>query len=343
MERTQNLQTAASISTQNLQIAASRRSKLLHLQSLLERECREEMDREAGEKSQVEGVHQGDHCSGRIGQRQDLPNSNRKVSTRKKKVDGDSSGTKTTSTGTHRRQMGGDALVCSPNDDVPYLQFITRKIEREDEDEDDASKQEEEEEEEEEVSTDCRRYAHASTSPTNYDHSSLVSFADDANEVDSSASKGGDALTATSSHSTADDDLVTKVKDLEERLERLGNHTVTHHYDSMAESNGGESINVSKDEHSDNSGANATNSSIDNISKGGDAEDLLGGKDSSPSSSVSRPRPPVLFVPHDNDAIYTLLTHLRSSVTTIDTSGPAQEQSIGFEGIVLGSLIDSIP
>ena len=288
-----------------------------------------------------------------IGQRQDRPSSSRKpkVSTRKK-ADGDSSETKTTTTCTHRRQVGDDALVCSPKDDIPYLQFITRKIERENEDEDDSSKQEQQQEHqgrEEELS---RRYAHASTSPKKSDHSSPVSFADDANEVGSSPEwtftpeKGGDAVNATSSPSKADD-LATKVQELEERLKRLGSHTGTHRCDNTSESDSSESIAVSKDEHSDESGANDTSRSISIISKGGDAESTFGDdddacKDSSPSPSEHRPRPPVLLVPHENDAIHPSLTHSRPSVTTIDTTSPAQ-QSIGFEGFVLGSLIDSIP
>ena len=350
-ERTQRQSMAASISTRQLRGVAIRRAKLLTLQARLEQECRDEMEREAGEKLQVEGEHNGDGHYGysgdvversrTIGRRQDRPSS-RKVSTRKK-ADSDSSGTKAISSCTHRRQKE-NALVCSPKDDIPYLQFITRKIERENEDEDDSGKQEQEQEHQEREEEVSRRYAHASTPPTKTDHSSPVSFADDASEVGSSADKGGDALNTISRPSTAYD-LATKVQELEERLKRLGSHTDTH---------SSESIGVSKDEHSDKSGANDTSRSIDNISKGGDAEGLLGSfestfgdddyacKDSFLSTSEHRPRPPVLLVPHQNDAIHPSLTHSRPSVTTIDTSSPA-EQSIGFEGFVLGSLIDSIP
>lgn len=362
-DRVQRQTTASSISTRQLRDVATRRAKLLTLQAKLEQECQEEMEREAGEEPQVQEEHNDDGYSGdinSIGQRRDLPSSSRNVSTRKK-AGGDSSGMKTATTCTYRRQKE-DALVCSPNDDIPYLQFIGRKIERENEDENDASMQEQQQEHQEREEEVSRRYTHAPTSATKVDHSSLVSFAGDANEVGLSPErtftpeKGGDVLNATSNPSTGDD-LATKVKELEARLERLGNHTGTYHGDSISESDSSKADGVSKGEHSDNSGANATSSSIDNISKGGDAEDLLGSfestfgddddacKDSSPSPSVSRPRPPVLLVPHENDAIHPSLTHSRPSVATSGMRGPAKEaeNSIGFEGFVLGSLIDSIP
>lgn len=352
-ERAQRQSTAASDSTRQLRDVATGRAKLLSLQARLEQECREEMEREAEEKMQVEVVEHND--GGYLGdvvgfQGRHLPRRN--ASTRKKaEAGGDSSGMKTTTTCTHRHQKEEDVLVCLPNDNVPYLQFITKKTKRENED--DASKEEQQGNE---------KYKTSPSSPV-----SLNNNGD--NDVDSppgrtvTAEKGGDAPNATSSPSTADE-LATKVKELEERLERLGNHTGNHHCDNISESDRSESksnisepIGVSKGE-TYKSGANDT-SGIGNISKGGDAEDLLGSfeskfgddddacKDSSPPPSVSRPRPPVLLVPHTNDAIHVhpSLTSSCSSVATTGILRSAQEaeQSIVFEGFVLGSLIDSIP
>ena len=359
-ERAQRQSMASSVSTRQLRDVATRRAKLLSLQAQLERECREEMKTKEEEESRVGGEHSGG--SGYCGDLEELQGNRGIGGQRQQDI---SSGQKTScpSIPTYQREKE-DTLVCSPGDNVPYLEFITKTIERENGngrgDGRDGIHQQQNQDDDE-------RHAHASTSPKKSDHSLPVPLDPECDPIVPSSEPsstlprhrsneiGGTIVDATSSPSMTND-LATKVKELEERLKRLGDRAAKQS-DSISVSDNSKSIDISRDGYCDKSDTNDTSSIGSNISKGGDSDDhdLLGGDqskfgddtcdDTTPSSVVHRPRPPVLPVPHVNALLHPSHTHSRQS--SIGTSGPTgtqeTEKSIGFEGIVLGSLIDSIP
>jgi hypothetical protein len=145
------------------------------------------------------------------------------------------------------------------------------------------------------------------------------------------------------------DDLVTKVKELEDRLKRLGGDH-SHHVDLSGGGNASaSSSSVSNGEISDQAGIGDIGTRSADASTGAankeptESDDLLGACGSQ-SPYAHRPRPPVLPAMHKNVPLHPSHGHPLQEVPVADISASPQEtKPIAFEGIVCGSLIDSIP
>jgi len=353
---------AASASTRQLREIATRRTKLLVLNCRLE----EELRREETEERLARGEGKGD--DGNDGADDDTstaaidkknenvrghPIVGRMVATRKPKkaASGGSSEKKAPGTGsttalTHHRHKNEEP-------DVPYLQFITRKIERGEHEENRSVPAGDNEERNEEGDG---RSAHPTPPSTSTGTSASASVEDSpaplAEVVISQSDKKKEAPVTTSN-----DDLVTKVKELEDRLKRLGGDH-SHHVDLSGGSNASaSSSNVSNGEISDQAGvgedsgtliADASTGAADN-KEPPESDDLLEastcGEDSlSQSPYAHRPRPPVLSAMHTNVPLHPSHSHPLLEVSVADISASPQEtKPIAFEGIVYGSLIDMIP
>jgi len=350
-ERLQRQAMAASASTRQLREIATRRTKLLVLNCRLE----EELRREETEERLARGEGKGD--DGNDGADDDsstaaIGKKNENVATRKPKkaASGGSSEKKAPGTGSTTALARHQHKNEEP--DVPYLQFITRKIERGEHEENRSVPAGDNEERNEEGDG---RSAHPTPPSTSTGTSASASVEDSpaplAEVVISQSDKKKEAPVTTSN-----DDLVTKVKELEDRLKRLGGDH-SHHVDLSGGSNASaSSSNVSNGEITDQAcvgdigtrKADASTGAADN-KEPPESDDLLEastcGEDSlSQSPYAHRPRPPVLPAMHTNVPLHPSHGHPLLEVSVADISASPQEtKPIAFEGIVYGSLIDMIP
>jgi len=270
---------AASVSTRQLREVATRRTQLFFLQQRLE----EELRKEAEERLQVVEGKQ-----------------NRK-------------GKKTLCLKDAARQrQEEEPLLCSQNDNVPYLQFNAKKIERGN------SQQQKQQQRRQQQQLEGTEYFHA---PPKNDLSSPASLTDERNQVTSLPSASIEEVPSVTN------DLATKVNELEGRLNRLVNY-------------GDSDVHVSGDDFGGTTNANDT--SICCVGSGESDDGSAFGKDSCDDVSQSpfnhRPRPPVLPAQQMTSRTYPP----RPTMPTVDTFPRVNESSIGLEGIVFGSLIDSI-
>ena len=379
-ERLQRQAMAASASTHQLREIATRRTKLLALNCRLEEELRRE---ETGERlvrgeGKCDDGDDGDDDVDAIGKKNEhvrghpivgaaqkapqllkLPSStstgSRMVATRKTKKAASGGG------GCSEKKAPGTGTTSTTalTRHVPYLHFITRKIERGEYQENrsvpvggDDGRHEEGD----------GRSAHSSPPSTSTGTSASVE--------DSPAPLAEVVTTNFSSPSSrsqsdekkeaqvTNDDLVTKVKELEDRLKRLGGDH-SHHVDLSGGSNASaSSSSVSIREVSDQAGVDDIGTRSADASTGAvifkeptESDDLLGdcgstcGEDGlSQSPYAHRPRPPVLPAMHTNVPLHPSHGHPLLEVPVADISASPQEtKPIAFEGIVYGSLIDSIP
>lgn len=354
---------AASASTRQLREIATRRTKLLALSCRLE----EELRREETEERLARGEGKGD--DGNDGADDDTstaaidkknenvrghPIVGRMVATRKPKkaASGGSSEKKAPGTGsttalTHHRHKNEEP-------DVPYLQFITRKIERGEHLENRSVPAGDNDGRHEEGDG---RSAHPTPPSTSTGTSASASVEDSpaplAEVVISQSDKKKEAPVTTSN-----DDLVTKVKELEDRLKRLGGDHSDHVFLSGGSNASISSSSVSNGEITDQAGvgdigtrkADASTGAADN-KEPTESDDLLGAcgsncdEDSlSQSPYAHRPRPPVLPAMHTNVPLHPSHGHPLLEVSVADISvSPQETKPIAFEGTVYGSLIDSIP
>lgn len=388
-ERLQRQAMAASASTHQLREIATRRTKLLALNCRLEEELRREETEERlvrGEGKCDDGDDGDDgaddadddavaigkkneHVRGHpiVGAAQKAPlllklptytsTGSRMVATRKTKKAASGGG------GSSEKKVPGTGTTSTTalTRHVPYLHFITRKIERGEYQEnrsvpvgDNDGKHEEGD----------GRSAHSSPPSTSTGTSASARVEDSPAPLaevvttkfssPSSRSQSNEKKEA----QVTNDDLVTKVKELEDRLKRLGGDH-SHHVDLSGGSNASASSSgVSIGEVSDQAGVGDIGTRSADARTGAaifkeltESDDLLGdcgstcGEDGlSQSPYAHRPRPSVLPAMHTNVPLHPSHAHPLLEVPVADISASPQEtKPIAFEGIVYGSLIDSIP